>query len=94
MKKSYLSTSLKAQDSQVNWLFRGLFIVFFSTIIFNAGAQCPIASAKASLSTICSGSIASIALSADQAGTTYSWTTVQDGIVGAADGAGSSVAQT
>lgn len=94
MKKSYLSTTLKAQDLKLHWLFRVLFIVFFSTIIFNARAQCPIASAEASLTTICSGTIASIALSANQIGTTYSWTIVQDGIVGAADGAGSRIAQT
>ena len=94
MKKSYLSTTLKAQDLEQHWLFRVLFIVFFSTIILNARAQCPIVSAKASLTTICSGTIASIALSANQIGTTYSWTIVQDGIVGAADGEGSSVAQT
>jgi hypothetical protein len=94
MKNSYLSTTLKAQDLELHWLFRVLFIVFFSTIIHNARAQCPIVSAKASLTTICSGTIASIALSANQIGTTYSWTIVQEGIVGAADGAGSRIAQT
>lgn len=94
MKKSYLSTTLKAQDIELHWLFRVLFIVFFSTIIFNARAQCPIVSAKASLATICSGTIASIALSANQMGTTYSWTIVQDGILGAADGKDSRIDQT
>lgn len=94
MKKKYLSTTLKAQDLEPHWLFRVLFIVFFSIIILNARAQCPIASAKASLTTICSATIASIALSANQVGTTYTWTIVQDGIVGAADGAGSRIAQT
>ncbi|MDP1747318.1 MAG: PKD-like domain-containing protein [Bacteroidota bacterium] len=94
MKKSYLSTTLKAQDLELHWLFRVLFIVFFSTIILNVQAQCPIASAKASLTTICSGTIASITLSANQVGTTYGWTIVQEGIVGAADGTGTLIAQT
>lgn len=94
MKKKYLSTTLKAQDLELHWLFRVLFIVFFSSIILNAQAQCPIVSAKASLTTICSGSVASIALSANQIGTTYSWTIAQDGVVGAADGTGSRIAQT
>ncbi|MCE9539473.1 MAG: hypothetical protein K8R85_09675 [Bacteroidetes bacterium] len=94
MKKSYLSTTLKAQKPEPYWLFRVLFIVFFSTTIFNTQAQCPTASAKASFPTICSGTIASIALSADQIGTTYSWTIVQEGIIGAADGTGTSIAQT
>lgn len=94
MKKSYLSTTLKAQKPELHWLFRVLFIVFFSITILNTQAQCPTASAKASLTTICSGTIASIALSANQAGTTYSWTVVQEGIAGAADGTGSRVAQT
>ena len=94
MKKSYLSTTLKAQDFELHPLFRTLFIVFFSTVFFNARAQCPIVTARASLTTICSGTIASIELSANQIGTTYSWTIVQDGIVGAADGTGSRIAQT
>lgn len=94
MKKSYLSTTLKAQKPEFHWLFRVLFVVFFSTTILKTQAQCPTASAKASLTTICSGSIASIALSADQVGTTYSWTIAQEGIVGAADGTSSRIAQT
>ncbi|MES2287063.1 MAG: PKD-like domain-containing protein [Bacteroidota bacterium] len=94
MKKSYLSTTLKAQEPKPNWLFRVLFIVFFSISILNTQAQCPTASAKASLTTICSGTIASIALSSNQVGTTFSWTIVQDGIVGAADGTGTLIAQT
>ncbi len=94
MKKSYLSTIFSAQPLKANKLFRVLFIVFFSTTILNTQAQCPTASAKAALTTICSGNIASISLSADRVGTTYSWTIVQEGIVGAADGTGTRIAQT
>lgn len=94
MKKSYLSTILKATNFQQYPLFRILFIVFFSIVFFNVRAQCPIASARASVTTICSGTIAAIELSANQAGTTYSWTIVQEGIVGAAEGTGSRIAQT
>ncbi|MES2394683.1 MAG: PKD-like domain-containing protein [Bacteroidota bacterium] len=94
MKKKYLSTILKAQDLELYWLFRVLFIVFFSTIILDAQAQCPVVSAKASFTSICSGTIASIELSANQTGTTYSWTVVQEGIVGAADGTGTRIPQT
>ena len=94
MKKSYLSTTLKTLDFEMHLLFRTLFIVFFSTVFFNAQAQCPVVTARASLTTICSGTNASIELSANQIGTTYSWIITQDGIVGAADGTGSRIAQT
>ncbi len=43
--------------------------------------------------TICSGATTSLALSAPQAGATYSWTVVQSGVSGAASGNGSTIAQ-
>lgn len=94
MKKSYLSTIIKVQNPRHHWLFRGFFIFLFSTSILDMQAQCPILTAKASQTTICSGTNASIALSANQIGTTFIWTIVQDGILGAADGTGSRIAQT
>jgi len=43
---------------------------------------------------ICSGSTAHIALSADIAGTTYTWTATANNVTGAADGSGNAIAQT
>ena len=94
MKKSYLSTIIKVKNPLHHWLFRGLFVFFFSTSIHNIHAQCPIVIAKTSQTTICSGTNASIALSADQIGTTFVWKIVQEGILGAADGTGSRISQT
>ena len=94
MKKSYLSTPFKAQDFQQYPLFRILYIVLFSTGLFNAQAQCPIVNARAPLTAICSGTVAVIELSANQIETTYSWTITQEEIVGAAEGTGDRIAQT
>lgn len=54
----------------------------------------PVVTATPSTQTICSGSSSSISLSSSVAGTTYSWTVVQTGVSVAANGTGSSIAQT
>jgi hypothetical protein len=54
----------------------------------------PVATADPSLQIISSGSTTSVALTSDMAGTTFSWTVVQNGVTGASDGSGSSIAQT
>ncbi|MES2139356.1 MAG: PKD-like domain-containing protein, partial [Bacteroidota bacterium] len=94
MKKSYLSTTLKAQKPEQHWLFRVLFIVFFSVILLNAQAQCPIVSASPTAQTFCSGGNTSIVLSSVPAGATFTWTKFSSGIAGSSAGAGFAINQT
>jgi uncharacterized protein YfiM (DUF2279 family) len=54
----------------------------------------PQATATPSSQTICSGSSTSIALSSNVTGTTFSWTVVEQGVIGASAGSSSSIAQT
>jgi len=55
---------------------------------------CPIATAIPSAQIICSGNMTSIALSSNIIGTAFSWTVVQSGVTGAANGSGGIIAQT
>ena len=54
----------------------------------------PIVTATPASQTICSGSVTGIALTSSVAGTTFAWTVVQAGVSGAANGTGTSIAQT
>ncbi|WP_035654111.1 PKD-like domain-containing protein, partial [Flavobacterium saliperosum] len=54
----------------------------------------PNAIATPSSQTICSGTANNIALSSAVAGTTYTWTVVQTGVTGAANGGGAAISQT
>ena len=54
----------------------------------------PNVTANPSSQAICSGGTASISLSGDVAGTTYSWTVVQSGVSGATGGSGAVINQT
>ncbi|MES2285617.1 MAG: PKD-like domain-containing protein, partial [Bacteroidota bacterium] len=54
----------------------------------------PIATATPSSQIFCSGGLASIALTSNVVGTTFSWTVVQTGVSGTSSGSGSSIAQT
>jgi len=91
MKKSDIFTMNKAQNSGWHMLFRFSLLVFFSSVILKAPAQCPTVVATPSSTSICSGSTATILLKSDQTETTYSWTALQTGVVGAADGLGSAI---
>lgn len=53
----------------------------------------PVATATPTSQTICSGNGTSISLSSDIPGTTFSWTVSQNGVVGASNGSGSTIAQ-
>ena len=61
------------------------------TIIVN---PVPIVDATPNSQTICTGTATSIALTADVAGTTFSWTVTQSGTSGASNGSGNSIVQT
>lgn len=54
----------------------------------------PFAAASPSVQTIPSGGVATIALSSNVPGTTFSWTVVSNGVSGASAGSGSSISQT
>lgn len=54
----------------------------------------PAVTATPTTQAICSGTATNIALSANIAGTTYSWTVAQSGVTGATAGSGASIAQT
>ncbi len=94
MKKSYFSTTTKVQNPGWHSLFSVLFVFFFLASFLRVQAQCPTITVTPPIATICSGTTTSIALASNQIGTTYTWTIVQDGIVGAADGKGSRISQT
>lgn len=61
------------------------------TIIVN---PVPVVDATPNSQTICTGTATSIALTADVAGTTFSWTVTQSGTSGASNGTGNLIAQT
>ncbi|NBW28631.1 MAG: gliding motility-associated C-terminal domain-containing protein [Flavobacteriaceae bacterium] len=54
----------------------------------------PIATVNTAQTTICSSSTTNIALTSSVAGTTFSWTVIQNGIFGASSGTGNSISQT
>ncbi|MGZ3862527.1 MAG: PKD-like domain-containing protein [Bacteroidia bacterium] len=54
----------------------------------------PVITATPSSQSICSGSAASVALTSNVTGTTYSWTIAQSGASGASNGSGSTITQT
>lgn len=93
MKNSF-TVFTKAHTSEWQALLRIFFILFLLSIYFDAQAQCPVASAMPSVSTICSGSGTSIALASNQPGTAYSWIAVQTNVVGATEGTGASISNT
>ena len=57
------------------------------------GTAIPVANATPASQTICSGSLTSIALSSNVAGTTFSWTVVEIGVSGAFADSGESIVQ-
>ncbi|MCE9539474.1 MAG: Ig-like domain-containing protein, partial [Bacteroidetes bacterium] len=72
------------------------FVLFFFISFQNVKAQCPVATPVAA-TTICSGTIISVALTSDLPGTTYTWTAVQTDVVGSADcsiGCGTTIGDT
>ncbi|PWA03989.1 T9SS type B sorting domain-containing protein [Flavobacterium psychrotolerans] len=54
----------------------------------------PVVTANTTLLPICSGSATDIALTSNVAGTTFSWTVVPKGVLGALSGSGTTIAQT
>jgi gliding motility-associated-like protein len=53
----------------------------------------PVITASPSTATICSGETTNISLSSTLAGTTYNWSVIQTGVLGALPGSGSSISQ-
>ncbi|MES2591267.1 MAG: PKD-like domain-containing protein [Bacteroidota bacterium] len=93
MKNSF-TRFIKAHTSGWQSLLRISFILFIFFVYMGAQAQCPVAAAIPSVSKICSGAAASIALTSNLPGTTYSWTTVQSDVVGAVEGEGTAISNT
>lgn len=75
-----------------------ILIVFSMALFINACKDDepiqPEATATPAAQAINSGTATSVALTSSVAGTTFVWTVVQNGVTGAADGSGTSIAQT
>lgn len=78
--------------------FLSIFLVFSLAFVMNAcddeETMAPVATATPPAQAINSGTVTSVALTSDIPGTTFSWTVVQNGVTGATDGNGSTIAQT
>lgn len=65
-----------------------------SPIVVNVQVdRVPVATATPSSQTICSGDVTAITLAADIPGSSFAWTVNQNGVTGAANGAGTSITQ-
>ncbi len=80
MKNSYLKLGILA-------------ITFFAVSCKDEDPPVPVATATPLTQVITSGETTAIELSSDIAGTTFSWTVVQNGVTGATSGNGSSISQ-
>lgn len=80
MKNSYLKLGILA-------------ITIFAVSCKDEELPAPVATATPLTQVITSGETTAIALTSDIAGTTFTWTVVQNGVTGAASGSGSSIAQ-
>ncbi|MES2394682.1 MAG: Ig-like domain-containing protein, partial [Bacteroidota bacterium] len=86
----------KAQIFRLQRSLQLAFVLFFFISFQKGKAQCPVANPVAA-TTICSGTIISVALTSDLPGTTYTWTAVQTDVVGSGDcstGCGSTIGDT
>lgn len=92
--KAMRNSTIKFRTICLHRLFRLALAVFFLSNIQKAHAQCPVATATPSSQTICTCTADFIALSSNIPGTTFSWTVMQTGVLGAAPGTGTSILQT
>ncbi|MES2591461.1 MAG: PKD-like domain-containing protein [Bacteroidota bacterium] len=94
MKKKFTNNTIETSVNKLKWLLRITSVLAFFALSTGVHAQCPNATATPPSQTICSGVPISIALTSDQPFTTYSWTFVQTDVVGATNGAGSTISDT
>lgn len=94
MNKNYLLSIFITQNPKWHLLFWVIFVLLFSVNFQKSKAQCPVIALSPLASTLCSGSKTSLILKSNLIGTTFSWTTVQDGVAGAVDGAGAYISNT